>query len=342
MIDTADVYSAWVPGHQGGESETVIGRWLKRDPAKRDKVVIATKVGFMATGSRRTRSSPACEASLQRLGVETIDLYYQHKDDEDVPLGTASARSTSLREAGQGPRDRPLATSPPTRLDEAMRRPRRNGLLAPCALQPWYNLVEREKFEGELRDAALRNGLGIFPFYSLANGFLTGKYRSKDDLGKSPRGLAQRRLSRGQGHARARGARRDRGGDRRRARDHLAGLADGPAGVTAPIASATSVEQLAELTAAMDLTLSLEQIARLDAASAEAVAGLALLQHIQRGDRHRLGRGGDHGFRLGRPERAVQRGQLGIVAAGRVPWPWARRRPRRSRSAWSCRRASSG
>src|SRR5213080_3944037 len=100
MIDTADVYSAWVPGHKGGESEALIGRWLRRDPAKRDKVVIATKVGFMA-GLAPDTIAPACEASLQRLGIETIDLYYQHKDDESVPLADSLGALDALVKAGK-------------------------------------------------------------------------------------------------------------------------------------------------------------------------------------------------------------------------------------------------
>ena len=105
MIDTADVYSAWVPGHQGGESETVIGHWLKRDPAKRDRVVIATKVGFFErTGAGEYDRAPACDASLQRLGIETIDLYYQHKDDRTSRLPTASARWMSWRRRAKSAR----------------------------------------------------------------------------------------------------------------------------------------------------------------------------------------------------------------------------------------------
>jgi aryl-alcohol dehydrogenase-like predicted oxidoreductase len=107
MIDTADVYSAWVPGHSGGESETVIGNWLKRDPAKRDKIVIATKVGFMA-GLAPETIAPTCEGSLKRLGVETIDLYYQHKDDADVPLADSLGGLEALRRADRQ-RDQPRA-----------------------------------------------------------------------------------------------------------------------------------------------------------------------------------------------------------------------------------------
>src|SRR4051794_35780744 len=169
MIDTADVYSAWVPGNQGGESETVIGRWLKRDPAKRDKVVIATKVGFLA-GLAPDTIGPACDASLQRLGIDTIDLYYQHKDDESVPLADSLGAFDELAKAGKI-RAIGLSQFTAPRLRQAMDTAAADGLLKPCCLQTWYNMVEREKLEGELRDTALAHGLGIFPFYSLATVF---------------------------------------------------------------------------------------------------------------------------------------------------------------------------
>jgi aryl-alcohol dehydrogenase-like predicted oxidoreductase len=269
MIDTADVYSAWVPGHQGGESETVIGRWLKRDPAKRDKVVIATKVGFMA-GLAPDTIGPACDASLERLGIDTIDLYYQHKDDENVPLADSLAAFDALAKAGKI-RAIGLSQFTAPRLDEAMKTAASNGLTKPCCLQPWYNMVERGKLEGELRDTALAHGLGIFPFYSLANGFLTGKYRSKEDLDKSPRGLRNIAYleERGQEVLDALDAVSAETGEPL-ATVALAWTMAQP-GITAALASATSVEQLAELTAAMELKLSSDQLARLDAASAEVV-----------------------------------------------------------------------
>jgi len=267
MIDTADVYSAWVPGNQGGESESVIGRWLKRDPGKRDKVVIATKVGFMA-GLKPETIGPACDTSLQRLGVDTIDLYYQHKDDESVPLADSLEVFDKLVKAGKI-REIGLSQFTAPRLREAMETAAANGLHKPCCLQTWYNLVERGKLEGDLRDAALEYGLGIFPFYSLANGFLTGKYRDKEDLDKSPRGLRNIAYLEG------------RGQHVLDALDAVSGETGGPLatvalawtmaqpGITAALASATSIDQLAQLTAAMNLTLSHDQLARLDTASAE-------------------------------------------------------------------------
>ncbi len=269
MIDTADVYSAWVPGHKGGESEALIGRWLKRDPSKREKVVIATKVGFSA-GLAPELIGPACDASLERLGVDTIDLYYQHKDDDNVPLGASLGEFESLRERGKI-RAIGISNFTADRVDEAAATARRCGYMPPVALQPLYNMVERDRFEGELRDAAIRNGLGVFPYFSLANGFLTGKYRSKADLGKSPRGERSAAYLEGNG-LRVLAALDEVAAETGAALAtiSLAWLMAQPA-VTAPIASATSVDQLAELTAAMHLTLTLDQIARLDAASAEAV-----------------------------------------------------------------------
>jgi aryl-alcohol dehydrogenase-like predicted oxidoreductase len=280
MIDTADVYSAWVPGNKGGESEQVIGNWLRRNPAKRDKVVIATKVGFlggaMVDGEYMAALEPkairsACEASLERLGIETIDLYYQHKDNEDVPLADSLGAMDELAKAGKI-RAIGLSQFTAPRLQQAIDAAVEHNLLRPCCFQTWYNMVEREKLEGELRDVCLANGLGIFPFYSLANGFLAGKYRLKEDLDKSPRGLRNIEYLEGRGQrvlealdaiAAETGA--------ALATAALAWTMAQP-GIVSALASATSLGQLKELTAAMDLTLTKEQLARLDAASAEAVA----------------------------------------------------------------------
>jgi aryl-alcohol dehydrogenase-like predicted oxidoreductase len=266
MIDTADVYSAWVPGHKGGESEALIGRWLKRDPAKRGKVVIATKVGF-AEGLKPDVIARACEGSLERLGVEAIDLYYQHKDDESVPLADSLGALDALAKAGKI-RAIGLSNFSAARVGEAMRAAADGAMMAPSALQPWYNLIERDRFEGELRDAALAAGLAVFPYYSLANGFLTGKYREREDLDKSPRGLRNIAYLEGRGQrvldaldavAAETGA--------ALASIALAWTMAQPT-ITAPIASATSVSQLEELLAALTLELTPAQIALLNAASA--------------------------------------------------------------------------
>ena len=268
MIDTADVYSYWVPGHKGGESETVISRWLKRDPSKRDRIVIATKVGFTAGLAPHT-ITPSCDASLGRLGIETIDLYYHHKDDPNVPLADSLGAMDALVKAGKI-RAIGLSQYPPERLGEAMRAADANGLTRPCALQTWYNLVEREKLEGPLLDVALANGLGVIPFYGLANGFLTGKYRSRGDLGKSTRG------ERVAGYLEGKGRRVLDALDEVHAETGapLAAIAlawtNAQPGIVATLASATSVAQLEQQLAAMNLKLTPDQIERLNQASAEA------------------------------------------------------------------------
>ena len=265
MVDTADVYSAWVPGHKGGESEAVIGKWLKRDPVKRDKVVIATKVGFFE-GLAPDRIAAACDASLQRLGIDTIDLYYHHKDDLNVPLAESLGAMDSLVKAGKV-RAIGLSQYSAERLDEAMKTAGANGLTRPCALQTWYNLVERPKLEGALRDTARAHGLGIIPFYGLANGFLTGKYRRKEDLEKSVRGLRNVEYLEG------RGMRVLEAMDRVVAETGaalatiaIAWTAAQP-GISSILASATSVSQLEQSLAALRLRLSPDQIALLDQAS---------------------------------------------------------------------------
>ena len=277
MIDTADVYSSWVPGHKGGESESLIGRWLKRDPAKRDKVVIATKVGYLdgeiVDGEFVASLEPdviarACDASLGRLGIDTIDLYYEHKDSDTVPLADSLGAFELLREQGKI-RSTGLSNFTADRVDEAVSTARTCGFMPAVALQPWYNMVARERFEGELREAAIRNGLAVFPFYSLANGFLTGKYRSPADYGKSAvRGARMAAYLEGKGPvvlaaldkiAAETGA--------TLAQIALAWLAAQP-GVTAPIASATSTAQLEELLGSIDLVLTPDQLSTLDAAGA--------------------------------------------------------------------------
>lgn len=266
MIDTADVYSAWVPGHMGGESENVIGEWLKRDPTKRERVVIATKVGFFE-GLAPDKIHAACDASLKRLRIETIDLYYQHKDDEGVPLVDSLGAFDALRKAGKI-RATGLSNFTAERVGEALRLCRAEGFERPAALQNWYNLVERRKYEGALQDVTVAEGLSQCPYYGLANGYLTGKYRSKADLEKSPRGLrnveyidsargkavlaALDKISSETGAALATIA--------------LAWLKAQP-GITAPIASATSLDQLNELVAVLRFDLTAEQIAALNAAS---------------------------------------------------------------------------
>jgi aryl-alcohol dehydrogenase-like predicted oxidoreductase len=279
MIDTADVYSAWVPGHKGGESERLIGRWLKLSADKRGKVVIATKVGYLdgeiVDGEYVAALEPdviarGCEASLGRLGIDCIDLYYQHRDNPKVPLADSLGAFEQLRRDGKI-RATGLSNFTGARIDEAVATARAEGFAPPAALQPWYNLVEREKFEPEPRDAALRNHLGVFPFYGLANGFLTGKYRNEADLAKSVRGERSRDYLRGKGAEVLKALDEiavDTGAAL--ATISLAWLMAQPS-IVAPIASATSVDQLRELTAAMELKLSPIHLARLSEASWEAL-----------------------------------------------------------------------
>ena len=276
MIDTADVYSAWVPGHKGGESEALIGRWLKRNPAKRDKIVIATKVGFLdgelVDGEYVASLEPevvmrACEGSLGRLGIEQIDLYYQHRDNEKVPFADSLGAFDALAKGGKI-RAVGLSNFTASRVNEAMRVAAEAGLTPPSALQPWYNMVEREKFEGELRDAAAAAGLAVFSYYSLANGFLTGKYRDRDDLDKSPRGLRNVAYLEGKGQ-RVLEALDEVAAETGAALASIAlAWTMAQPGITAPIASATSLAQLEELLAALTLELNEGQLERLDAASA--------------------------------------------------------------------------
>ena len=269
MIDTADVYSAWVPGHSGGESETMIGEWLKRS-GKRDDVIIATKVGMLpGEGGDKlapARIAAACDASLKRLGTDRIDVYFAHQDDDGVPQEDVLAAFGQLIDAGKvgviGASNFHAA-----RLKSALDLARDGALPHYRVLQPEYNLVSRKKFEGELQDLCVEHNIAVTPYYGLASGFLTGKYRSKDDLGKSVRGgrmgeLLDTRmavLETMDAIAAETGA--------TLAQIALAWLAAQP-GVTAPIASATSVEQLNDIMGAIDLELSSDQIDRLTAAGA--------------------------------------------------------------------------
>ena len=268
MIDTADVYSAWVPGHKGGESETLIGEWLKRRGSS-EGVLIATKVGMLpGEGGQKlepARIAAAAEASLKRLGVETIDLYYAHQDDEGTPLEETLAAFDRLVREGKV---RAIGASnySAARLREALDVSEREGLAAYSVLQPEYHLMNRA-FEGELQQLCLERGVGVLPYYGLASGFLTGKYRSEADFGKSVRGgrMAAFLNDRGRAVLAAMDGIAAETGESL-ARIALAWVAAQP-GVTAPIASAKSLDQLEELIGAMELELSGAQLERLDAAS---------------------------------------------------------------------------
>jgi aryl-alcohol dehydrogenase-like predicted oxidoreductase len=269
-IDTADVYSRWVSGHQGGESEAIIGRWLRRR-GRRDDVVIMTKVGNEMPGGKGLSAAwikRAVEDSLQRLQTDHIDLYQAHRDDPDTPLTETLGAFADLINAGKV---RAIGASnySATRLAEALAVSDANRLPRFVSLQPHYNLVERADYESSLESVCKQNGLGVIPYYGLAGGFLTGKYRSKADLGKSAaRGGSVAKYLDGKGlkvlaalDAVAAAAKATP------AQVALAWLMARP-GITAPIASASKPEQLADLAKATALTLSREQIAALDAASA--------------------------------------------------------------------------
>jgi aryl-alcohol dehydrogenase-like predicted oxidoreductase len=272
MIDTADVYSAWVPGHRGGESETFLGEWLRRRE-RRDDVLIATKVGMLPMGEkpklRAERIASAAEASLRRLGTDHIDLYYAHQDDPDTPLEETLAAFDRLVREGKV---RAIGASNYTaeRLGEALAISERHGLARYTVLQPEYNLIVRERFEGALQRLCLERNIGVLPYFGLASGFLTGKYRSEADFGKSPRGEGMAKYLNPQGLAVLAAldeVAAETGATQ--AQVALAWLAAQP-GVTAPIASATSVAQLEELLPAMTLELSADQIGRLTEAARAA------------------------------------------------------------------------
>jgi aryl-alcohol dehydrogenase-like predicted oxidoreductase len=270
LIDTADVYSRWVPGHQGGESETIIGRWLK-ESGKRDRVIIATKVGMEMAADRKGLSRShilrSVEDSLRRLQTDVIDLYQAHQDDPNTPLAETLDAFARLIEQGKV---RAIGASNYTaaRLSEALKVSRDNGLPKYESLQPNYNFYDRADYEAELEPFCVENKLGVIPYFSLAKGFLTGKYRSEADLSKSPRGQGVKR------YLDARGFRILQALDEvaaqyqsTPARVALAWLIARPS-ITAPIASATSLEQLDDLIAATRLELDKATIAKLDQASA--------------------------------------------------------------------------
>ena len=264
MIDTADVYSAWVPGHKGGESENMMGAWLKQSGA-RDKVLIATKVGMMPGGLKPDRIREAVEGSLDRLGVDVIDLYFAHKDDPDVPLDEVLGAFAELLDAGTV---RAIGASnySAERLAEALRVADDTGLPRFTVMQPELNLLDRDQYEGPLQTLCSDEGLGVITYFSLASGYLSGKYRNSDDLGKSARGGRVKPYLEGKGPAVL--AVMDRIAAETGAtlsQIALAWVAQQP-GVTAPIASATTVAQLDELLGSEDLTLGADHLAALAAA----------------------------------------------------------------------------
>lgn len=270
-IDTADMYSTWVPGNQGGESETIIGEWLAADASRREKTVLITKVGAPLgpdrSGLSAKRIITAAEDSLRRLQTDHIDLYLSHYPDDLTPVDETLRAYETLIQQGKV---RALGASnhSPAQLQAALKVAGDTGLPRYDVLQPEYNLYDRADYENTLRDIAVSNQLGVITYYSLASGFLSGKYRSKDDLGKSVRGgKAEQYLN-------------ERGLRILAALDTVAKIHSAqPAevalawlmtrdSVTAPIASATSLEQLDSLVRATQLTLTAANLDLLNGASA--------------------------------------------------------------------------
>ncbi|MCO5143891.1 MAG: aldo/keto reductase [Oligoflexia bacterium] len=272
FIDTANIYSTWVPGHKGGESETIIGNWLKLS-GKRDKIVLATKVGMQmgdgSKGLKRENIIKSVEDSLRRLQTNTIDLYQSHLDDQETSLEeTLEAYSTLLKHG----KIRAIGASnySAQRLMDALKVSKEKHFPLYVSLQPEYNLYDRSGFESELEALCIKEKLGVISYYSLASGFLTGKYRSSDDIRKSVRGP-----SIGAKYLNARGHKI------LAALDTVAKTHSTSTGaialswlmhresITAPIASATSVEQLKEIAKAPEIKLSKDEINILGEASAE-------------------------------------------------------------------------
>jgi aryl-alcohol dehydrogenase-like predicted oxidoreductase len=264
FIDTADVYSAWADGNSGGESETIIGKWLARRD-DRDRIVVATKVGMLAGFKNQKRETilSSADRSLKRLGVDHIDLYYNHLDDPATPLEETLAAYDQLVKDGKV---RYVAASnfSAERLAKALEIQEREGFAKFVALQPEYNLVSREQFEGDLRDVVARNGLATVPYFSLAKGFLTGKYRPGVQVDSPRAGAASKHLD-------------EHGLQVLEVLDELAEthetsvasvalawLAQQPT-VAAPIASARTLEQLSDLLPLLTFELSQAEVDRLSA-----------------------------------------------------------------------------
>ncbi|MEV3933981.1 MULTISPECIES: aldo/keto reductase [unclassified Streptomyces] len=268
FVDTADSYSAWIPGNEGGESETLIGRWLAAR-SRRDDVVIATKVGAHPEykGLAPTTIKAAAEASLRRLGTDHIDLYYTHFDDETVPVEEIITALDQLVKAGTV-REIAASNISPERLRASLDFSEREGMARYVALQPHYNLVSRSTYEGALQDTADRAGLAAVPYFALASGFLTGKYRPGAAVESARAEGAGKHLETERGRkvlAALDGIAQEH--DAEVATVALAWLASRPT-VAAPIASARTVEQLPALMAVAGLRLSEAQLAELTEASA--------------------------------------------------------------------------
>ena len=269
FVDTADVYSRWAPGHKGGESETILGKWFAKS-GRREEVILATKVGMdLGDGKKGLKAAyieQAVEDSLRRLQTDYIDLYQAHKDDAETPLEETLGAFDRLVRAGKV-RHIGASNYSGARLAEALRVSKDNGLVSYVCLQPHYNLVERADFETDLLPVVQEHGIGVIPYFSLAAGFLTGKYRSEQDADGAARGKMVGKYLNDWGFGVI--AALDEVAKAHQstpARVALAWLIAQP-GVTAPIASATSEKHLTDLVEATKLTLGAASIEKLNAVS---------------------------------------------------------------------------
>jgi aryl-alcohol dehydrogenase-like predicted oxidoreductase len=278
FVDTADVYSRWVPGNKGGESETIIGNWFVKT-AKRNDVILATKVGMdLGEGKKGLKAAyirQSVDDSLRRLQTDYIDIYQAHTDDAETPLEETLGAFDELVKQGKV-RYIGASNYSGARLAEALETSRKHGFASYISLQPHYNLVERQDFESDMLPVVEKYQLGVIPYFSLASGFLSGKYRSPQDAEKAARGSLVQKYLNDRGFAvvaeleevaNAHGS--------TPARVALAWLLAQP-GITAPIASATNEKQLADLAEAVNLKLDAESIQKLNAVSAQKVPEEAL------------------------------------------------------------------
>jgi aryl-alcohol dehydrogenase-like predicted oxidoreductase len=271
LVDTADVYSKWAPGNSGGESEAIIGKWIAQGGGRRDRIVLATKVGMEMPGGKKGLShryiAEAVEDSLRRLQTDRIDLYQAHAEDPQTPIDeTLEAFSRLIRDG----KVRAIGASNYSAgsLAAAEQAAGRGGFARYEALQPAYNLYMRQEYEQKLAPACARLGVGVIPYYGLGSGFLTGKYRTEADLAQSPRGAAIKTRYMNERGMRILDA-LDQVAKASKAKNSqvaLGWLMSRPT-ITAPIASATTLAQLREIMAAAELSLDAESLSLLDSAS---------------------------------------------------------------------------
>jgi aryl-alcohol dehydrogenase-like predicted oxidoreductase len=270
LVDTANSYSTWVPGHKGGESEAIIGKWLEKS-GKRNRVLIATKVGMEVEGDKglkRSQIEHHVEQSLKRLKTDRIDLYQTHKDDTGTPVEETLEALGRLVQAGKV---RAIGASQyePARLRESLAMSKQMGIPSYQTLQPEFNLYDRAKFEADYQPIALEHGLAVLPFFGLAKGFLSGKYRKVQDIEGRPRAAGLKKYFEGDRGMKILAA-LDAVGKRVNATPAQVALAWSMAqpSIAAPIVSATSIGQLDELMGAARLKLGKGEIEELDRASA--------------------------------------------------------------------------